>query len=521
MARGEITMRVSPPPFSSDGRWFSVRSGNTVRLIDVKRQQQVRSYIVDGCPLGFREDNETLVVLANATAIREVHQVRVPRLRSDSGESPDHLEIVLLRTDSPTLRRIPLKSFPGNECRRATISDDGMWMALAMKGNGPWLVAIVHTDSGKSAWSINCDSAVNAIRFSPDGRKLAVATSDGTTIRSWSEDSAPAVKLPPATGQILFSSNGHRIYLPQWGGNTLLCDLDRTKPDITLPLQRPGEGRLSLSRDGRVLATGATGETFVWHIAARRTILRMQETQCILFSPDGRSLAIVGNGYQPWVSLVNLPTIEEIDEVQPRRFDSLADVFFENAGIPVREAETPRACLDLSASYMAGLDYGWHGTDRNNSLIELPKGAQQFGGTVFDARGVVLPGRGEGTAIPVKRSCQSIQFLYSADAVKGDEGVSLGCFRILYADGQEVELPLLVGSSIADWWTAPQTLQLQKNVMVAWTGWSPSSRISDTRIHLLKLTWANLRPEVEIKEIRFISDAGLGEPFLVAVTTDP
>jgi hypothetical protein len=199
--------------------------------------------------------------------------------------------------------------------------------------------------------------------------------------------------------------------------------------------------------------------------------------------------------------------------------------------IPARDSNAPANLIDLSAYYNAPLTVGWHSPpEEHNDLSELPRGLQIFGGVRFDVRGLIqigttgpngLPYPDHIHSIPIGRSCQRLHFLHSAaqagTAHKGDE---LGSYIIHYVDGGRIEIPIVVGKDLADWWSKANEENM--NFVIAWTGRNPSvSRFNGT-IRLFKTTWENPRPAVPIRQFDFVSDKPPpGHPFLVAVTAEP
>ena len=90
---------------------------------------------------------------------------------------------------------------------------------------------------------------------------------------------------------------------------------------------------------------------------------------------------------------------------------------------------------------------------------------------------------------------------------------------IHYANGQQTEVPILIGRSLADWFTQPD--EKEKPFTIAWTGYNGASRRPGRTIRLFKSTWENPAPAELISTIDFVSNpyAPLA-PFLVALTAE-
>jgi hypothetical protein len=185
--------------------------------------------------------------------------------------------------------------------------------------------------------------------------------------------------------------------------------------------------------------------------------------------------------------------------------------------------------VDLSDHYNSSLDDNWF-CHAGHDLRDLPKGVQVFGGVAFDVRGliqlaaskslevtgVVFPEAVKG--IGVNRPGRRLHFL-QACFWSTDEGAKLGEYVIHYADGQIRTAPILYGRNIMDWWVRPEGGQLAEAVVV-WRGSNPATRSMGLTTNLIKYTWENPLPEVEISTIDFISDLIEAGPFLVAITVE-
>jgi hypothetical protein len=195
-----------------------------------------------------------------------------------------------------------------------------------------------------------------------------------------------------------------------------------------------------------------------------------------------------------------------------------------------RSPEAPPESVDLSAYYNASLDDDWF-QHAGHDYQDLPKGIQVFGGVPFDVRGliqlaashtmdvtgVVFPEAVEG--IEVRRTGQRLSFL-QACFWHADEGAKLGEYVIHYVDGQTKSAPILYLRNTMDWWVRPGDA-LPTQAEQIWVGQNPSTRSFGFNTHLLKYTWENPLPEVEISTIDFCSDLIEAGPFLVALTVEP
>ena len=202
-------------------------------------------------------------------------------------------------------------------------------------------------------------------------------------------------------------------------------------------------------------------------------------------------------------------------------------------GIPPRDPKASADLIDLASAYNALLTESWHAGGRLNDLSELPCGLQTFGGVQFDVRGLIQVGAiarngesfpAEVTQIAIRRSCWRLHFLHAAIfAAAAADGTQIGAYLVHYANGSQVEVPIVMGESLADWFTQPE--EKGKAFSIAWTGSNAESRRQGLTVRLFKSTWENPTPKEEISSIDLIS-IPTGQPplrpapFLVAITAE-
>jgi len=192
----------------------------------------------------------------------------------------------------------------------------------------------------------------------------------------------------------------------------------------------------------------------------------------------------------------------------------------------------PRSCeatpdqVDLTGFFGASLDDDWF-NHSSHDLHDVPKGIQSMAGTKFDVRGLIVLG-GSGSleitglalpeavcGIPVNRTGKRIHFL-QACGFSAPRGTRVGEYVIHYANGETRNAPILYGVHIIDWWLS----DIVSDAKVAWIGSHASARLQGLQTRLIKQTWENELPEVEITSIDFVSALENPAPFLVAITVD-
>jgi hypothetical protein len=198
--------------------------------------------------------------------------------------------------------------------------------------------------------------------------------------------------------------------------------------------------------------------------------------------------------------------------------------------IQPRDPRTSPDLVDLSEHYNASLDDNWF-HHACHDLRDLPRGVQHLGGVAFDVRGLVQLAASkslEVTGVVFPEAVNGIEVHHTGARIhflqacfwNTVEGAKLGDYVIRYADGQTRAAPIVYGQNILDWWVAPEGGKLTEAETV-WRGSNPATASMGLTTHLIKYTWENPLPDVEIATVDFVSDLIEAGPFLVAMTVEP
>ena len=191
-----------------------------------------------------------------------------------------------------------------------------------------------------------------------------------------------------------------------------------------------------------------------------------------------------------------------------------------------RPSNAPPNLIDLTPFYSGGLG-GWLSFDCYAAkLHDLPPGIVQLGGTSFDIRALVQLSSArlaplkedfaqQCSGISVHQRCHRLHFLHATDVAE-DNGVKVGAYRLHYADGHDVEIPIIYGQDLLAWLDDSGATSATKPTPV-WQITKPPG----ITLRLFRTTWTNPRPDLEIKTLDFISAMSKAGPFLVALTADP
>lgn len=188
--------------------------------------------------------------------------------------------------------------------------------------------------------------------------------------------------------------------------------------------------------------------------------------------------------------------------------------------------------VDLSDYYNASLDDDWF-HHSGHDLHDVPKGLQIFGGVTFDVRGLVQIAGAKslkvtGLALPeeikgikVNRKGQSVNFLHAC-GWQSEPGTTIGAYIIHYANGEVKEAPIVYHQNVRDWWIyAKEGHVTGEEAEEVWEGSNAATRRNGQKTQLIKYTWQNPLPGVEITTIDFTTTLEDPAPFLVAITIEP
>jgi hypothetical protein len=198
------------------------------------------------------------------------------------------------------------------------------------------------------------------------------------------------------------------------------------------------------------------------------------------------------------------------------------------ADLPARDPRASPRLLDLTSNYNALLSDSWQGFP-SNDLRQLPSRLQQFNDVPFDARGVIQLGGAEATVcfperiegIAVRQRFSRIHVLHAATFPPLISRKDLGRYVLRYSNGRTWEIPIVYGKDIADWWFDPNKPIEPSNARVAWTGSNDAVKAYGKSLRIYHAVWDNPLPDVEVLDIRLVSNMSLAAPFLLAITLDP
>ena len=230
---------------------------------------------------------------------------------------------------------------------------------------------------------------------------------------------------------------------------------------------------------------------------------------------------------------------EATADKSPKPISTPEPTRFPRSAWPAREPNLSTNLIDLSANYNALLNVPWRLVltegDYDQDLSNLPTGALTPSNVLFDVRGLVrlnatdrvFPYEGARNlfsntvnGIQVNAKFRRFHLFHGAEGTVPD-GTAICRYVLHYADGSELEIPILYGRDVRDWRQLDDDSKPESDQgIVVWRGTTGTEQYR-ARLRLYVSTFENPRPELEVKTIDVISTVTPCAPFLIALTIEP
>ncbi|KAJ3720294.1 WD40-repeat-containing domain protein [Lentinula guzmanii] len=166
-------------------------------------------------------------------------------------------------------------------------------------------------------------SGVNAVAFSPDGKRI-VSGSDDDSIRIWNADTGEVIGNPlqghsNAVTSVAFSPDGKKIVSGSDDSSIRIWDTDMGEAS-SVPLQGHLDwvNSVAFSPDGKTIISGSRDKTIrIWNATTREAIGdplqgHLKAVTSVVFSPDGKR--IVSGSWDSSIRIWNATTGEAIGD---------------------------------------------------------------------------------------------------------------------------------------------------------------------------------------------------------------
>jgi WD40 repeat protein/serine/threonine protein kinase len=167
----------------------------------------------------------------------------------------------------------------------------------------PGEVRLWNAATGRPERTFRGPANLNRLSFAPEGKRLALATTDGTVLlwdAATGQDLIPPMRHGDTVAEVAFSPDGKFLASAGWDGSVQIWDTasGRLRQKLTGHSQRVQS--VAFAPGGRFLATGCwDGTVKVWDPdtwAELHTLdAHKSAVYCVTFSPDGMTLASAGS----------------------------------------------------------------------------------------------------------------------------------------------------------------------------------------------------------------------------------
>ena len=176
-------------------------------------------------------------------------------------------------------------------------SPDGTRLATASSDK---TAKVWDAESGKELLTLSHSGFVNDVVFSLDGKRLATASSDQTA-KVWDAESGKellTLSHSDSVNNVVFSPDGKRLATASGDQTAKVWDAESGKKLLTLS-HSGSVNNVVFSPDGKRLATASSDQTAkVWEAESGKELLTLSHSGSVnnvVFSPDGKRLATASN----------------------------------------------------------------------------------------------------------------------------------------------------------------------------------------------------------------------------------
>lgn len=177
--------------------------------------------------------------------------------------------------------------------RSLAVSPDGSHVALSTGSGRAAKTRVWDTRAREKVWDVPDFERVSGLAFSPDGRRLAVA-SGRETIRIWDVASRAMVQaypiMPIAAPELAFRPDGTRLATTTWDNAVTICDTATGQPLLAF---RGHDGQvqdIAFSPDGELVAFGTN---------ANRVYVHRSSSEQGMLTLRGHQGAVAGLAFLP------------------------------------------------------------------------------------------------------------------------------------------------------------------------------------------------------------------------------
>jgi hypothetical protein len=510
------TRAIRVAAFSPDGQKVATASRDTTaRLWDAQTGRELHVLIAHSNvmrALAFSPDGTKLVTVA-AEPVAHVWDTATGR------------QLFALKDQSSPLGRL-------------AFSPDGRFLAAGSMGRS---IRIWDAGTFQSLASWRTRAGIQALEFSPDGKRLVVVASDFTSefvppsIEIWDVETARLVLAMPGDSSIVLAA--------KFNPDGRLLGTTSVKGAARLREAFPWEEKFYPA--GQSADRGSPDPQQIEHAGASKNLPSISPSQRAAAQESrgpGAPAPLLLERVQAYATEYWRTRLAAEDQARTSAATLLPPepLRFPKSAWSARDANASRNLIDLSMHYNALLDVPWillsHEAYLDNDLSNLSTGTLTLSNVLFDVRGLIRLDAITNTffhgaiAIPypvavrdiqVGSKCRRIHVLHGAEDSVPD-GTVICRYILHYADGSQHEIPVLYGRDVRAWWELDADINSQSDRgIVAWRGTNPAVAERGGQLRLYLSSFEIPRPDAEVKTIDLVSALTRCAPFLIALTIEP
>lgn len=365
-------------------------------------------------------------------------------------------------------------------------------------------------------------SSVSHIIIGPDALQEADAVLDANKIKQWLNDGGRMLILEQHTSSEISFLPGYKIKCNDRVANIFADFLEEDYPavkNLSRDMFRDFSNKENLVNksvliplnDNAILASANNVVLFDARLAKGEILVSLVEASNLL-NRDAVARQYMNNLLDYFINQQIDPKIKPLNVINVKTFDMPTDMQWNT--VSIKEYANRRTCDQQGNSVIGLLDLG------SLDLRHMPSGINKFYGITFDLlkpdvnnvlvlQGTQLPNLPEHLGpISLNNKAAYLSFLHTS---YGCSEQKLFVYKINYADGTEIDVPISGKEQIGDWYAPVDGTH-------CFVAWSEEHPVSGVELGFYIYVWRNPKPELKIESIEIVKTFKDTTPMIFAIS---
>ncbi|RKU20477.1 hypothetical protein C6501_00135 [Candidatus Poribacteria bacterium] len=310
----EGTSEISSIDFSRDGKTLAIvssdetltlwnsQTGEKIKTITSETKLNFVEHSPDGKTFACDDDEDGAMLLFDAKAGELLHNLKMSGIRTSVNDfrySPDGRTLAVSNGFDIYFWDVGTGELQNTITGYSEVVGGAIYSPNEKTlASFDYIVRIWDIENHKLQRTIETNSNVSAIAYSPDGKTIGIGTYDNTIllwdVGKWNKR-ATLKGHTEGVSSVVFSPDGQTLASGSWDGTIRLWDADMGEHLKTFKKQASGVRTVLFSPNGQILASTEDDATIhLWNVATDelvRTIkIEADDVYSIDFSPDGTTL---------------------------------------------------------------------------------------------------------------------------------------------------------------------------------------------------------------------------------------